>query len=169
MNPQDELKRFPERICASTKEPDLCYTRLPAYYAVQPWRPSRDDRTPALVFEDEAIAVFKSEDKNAKRLSDSQTLIAVYGLEPGGSFAVPTGRIFVRFAEGVEASSQRRAIEQAGYTLDEVVSYAPNAAWVEARTGDIAQALSDLPRLEKLPQVENVEPQLLMERARRAF
>lgn len=53
------------------------------------------------------------------------------------------------------------------YELVESLAYAPQAAWLRAPAGDIADALAGLPRLEQLPDVENVEPQMLMESVRR--
>jgi len=49
----------------------------------------------------------------------------------------------------------------------EIPAYAPNAAWLRARSGEIADALAGTPALDALPDLEAVEPQMLMERARR--
>jgi len=116
-----------------------------------------------LLLEDGAIAVFRGELDEAGMTVQSGALSAVYGLQPSGLLAVPTGRVFVRFAEGVKAESRRQEINRAGYELIESLSYAPHAAWLRARSGDIADALAGIPRLEQLPDVENVEPQMLME------
>ncbi|NJR61239.1 MAG: hypothetical protein HC769_21845 [Cyanobacteria bacterium CRU_2_1] len=91
----------------------------------------------------------------------------VYSLRSGDSFMVPTGLVFVRFAEGVPAESHQDAIEQAGYKINEIPPYAPHAAWVYAQSGEIADALSQLSKLEAIPDVENVEPQMLMQRSHR--
>lgn len=91
----------------------------------------------------------------------------VYRRVPGGGLAVPTGRVLVRFSEGVAADEQRDELARAGYAVEEILGYAPHAAWVRAGSGQIADALRDLPRLEGLAQVEHVEPQLLSQAARR--
>lgn len=91
----------------------------------------------------------------------------VYRRDPGGGLAVPTGRALVRFSEGVAADDQRDELAKAGYAVEEILRYAPHAAWVRASSGEIADALRDLSRLEELAQVENVEPQLLSEAAPR--
>ena len=63
---------------------------------------------------------------------------------------------------------ERRAeIEAAGYEMAQALDYAPHAAWVRARSGRIADALNGLRRLEAIPDVENVEPQMLTPRAAR--
>jgi hypothetical protein len=77
--------------------------------------------------------------------------------------AVPTGAVFIRFKEGVSAESHRAAIEQSGYTITNIPPYAPHATWVEATNGGIAAALNGVSKLAELPDVENVEPQMLQQ------
>jgi hypothetical protein len=86
---------------------------------------------------------------------------------PDGSMAVPTGRHFVRFRAGISAAARALEIEGVGFELVHVPGYAPNAAWVRAKDSNIAASLAGIAALEALPDVENVEPQMLMERARR--
>jgi hypothetical protein len=85
----------------------------------------------------------------------------------GGGLAVPTGRALVRFADGDRADRHREEIAAAGFDLEQPLSYAPQAAWVRASSGEITDTLSGLSQLEQLPAVENVEPQLLSEAVRR--
>lgn len=86
--------------------------------------------------------------------------------DPGsGQCRVPSGRVFVRFAADVSAAARREALRRAGYRILEVPVYAPHAAWLEADNGSVAQALGGIAGLEALPDVENVEPQWLTERA----
>ncbi len=80
---------------------------------------------------------------------------------------VPTGRVLVRFAESVQAESKREALHAAGYRIVAVLGYAPHCAWLEAASGDRAQALRDIERVEALSDVQNVEPQWLSQRATR--
>lgn len=85
----------------------------------------------------------------------------VYRDAATGQWRVPSGRVFIRFAPDVAALSQRAALQQAGYRIQSLPGYAPQAAWLEAEAGGIAQALSGIAALEALPGVENVEPQWL--------
>jgi len=93
--------------------------------------------------------------------------IAVYVDRGSKAIAVPTGRVFVRFAEGIEARAQETALARAGYRIAALLDYAANAAWVEADSGDVAAALRGLDRLAAIAGVVNVEPQLLSPRALR--
>jgi hypothetical protein len=89
----------------------------------------------------------------------------VYALS-GGSLAVPTGRVFVRFADGGSPRAAERQIADAGFRIEQVPAYAPNAAWV-APAGDIAAALRGVDALRAVPGVEHAEPEMLMDRHRR--
>lgn len=89
----------------------------------------------------------------------------VYALS-GGSLAVPTGRVFVRFAEGGSPRSAERQITDAGFRIEQIPAYAPNAAWV-APAGGIAAALRGVDALRAVPGVEHAEPEMLMEPRRR--
>lgn len=117
-------------------------------------------------FEAEGICVLRIETGDSEPLDATATL-PVYSLGPGGAPAVFTGRILVRFAEGVVAGERADAIHEAGFEIEEILSYAPHASWVRSRTGDAADALGKLERLTVLPDVENVEPQMLSPAARR--
>jgi hypothetical protein len=74
----------------------------------------------------------------------------------------------VRFAEGDSPEHHREGIVEAGYEIDQVLAYAPHAAWVRARSGRIPDALARLPSLEALPGVEHVEPQMVSPASPRA-
>jgi hypothetical protein len=91
----------------------------------------------------------------------------VYRAGPHGPIAAPTGRVFLRFREGTDVERKRDEIEAAGFTLESVPGYAPHAAWLRPTSGRVADALVDLDRLRRLPDVEHVEPQLVTEAARR--
>jgi hypothetical protein len=88
---------------------------------------------------------------------------------PGGTgaAAIPTGRVFVRFAEGTDARARADALAAAGFTLEAVPAYARHAAWVRPASGRLADALTGFESLRALPGVENVEPQFETEAARR--
>jgi hypothetical protein len=75
--------------------------------------------------------------------------------------------VFVRLAEGDRAEEHRAHFTAAGFDIDQIPSYAPNAAWLTPRQGGVAGALRGLERLHELAAVTHVEPQLLMEREHR--
>lgn len=79
--------------------------------------------------------------------------------------AVPTGRLLVRFAEGIKATDRAAALRKLGFTIDKTLSYAPTAAWVAPLSGNSTVALESIAALQKLPDVAHVEPQLVMQRA----
>jgi hypothetical protein len=157
----EQLMKYPDKIPAATARPGLFYTRVPGYYAVYNPPDAASDAN------DESIAIYEGEADEAKDLPASARVMPVYSSQPGGSPAVPTGNIFIRFAEGTSAETRRDEIERAGYEVVESLSYAPHAAWLRSRRGDAAQALKDVGKLERIPDVENVEPQFLMKRSLR--
>lgn len=143
----------------------IVYRSEPSRYAEH--RRPRDAAAPGalMLLNEGEIAVFAGEPPPT---ADPDRLSPVYAQTPGGRLAVPTGLVFVRFAEGVSAADRRQELARAGYEIREIISYAPQAAWLEAREGGIAAALSGLAQLATLPEMENVEPQMLLQRALRA-
>lgn len=91
----------------------------------------------------------------------------VYRQEPAGTVAVPTGRVFIRFAEGERAEDHRAELAASGYELEQVPSYAPHAAWARPVSGNVSDALRDLDPLKRIPDVEHLDPQFLVQAARR--
>lgn len=91
----------------------------------------------------------------------------VYRRTPDGGLAIPTGSALVRFGDGDRAEQHRDELAAAGFGIERVLAYAPQAAWVRARSGEITDTLRGLARLERLPGVQNVEPQLVSQPARR--
>ena len=91
----------------------------------------------------------------------------VYRRRGGGGLVVPTGIALVRFGEGDRAERHREKLAAAGYEIEQALPYAPHAASVRAHSAEITDALRGLVQLEQLPGVNNVEPQLLSEAARR--
>ncbi len=120
----------------------------------------------AATVEGGAISVEPAESRAAESVEDA-VLGPVYRRVPGGGVVVPTGRALVRFSEGVVADHQRDELARAGYLVEEILRYAPHAAWVRASSGEIADALRGLSRLQGLARVQNVEPQVISEAARR--
>jgi hypothetical protein len=119
---------------------------------------------PAFAFEDEGIAVYRGVPPRAQQGTE---VTAAYGPSPASSPWAPTGRVFIRFAEGTRAETRRASIESAGYAIEQVPGFAPQAAWVRALSGSVRDGLSGLVRLLALPGVQAVEPQLLGERSLR--
>lgn len=102
----------------------------------------------------------------ADDLSSSAGVGPVYRHGEGGRLAVPTGRVLVRFKEG-DVTERREALEAAGYRLESVLGHAPCAGWFRSTSGGIVGALRDIERLEVVPGVVSVEPQMVGERHRR--
>lgn len=119
-----------------------------------------------------AIATFEGGDlvvapiASASGLDEAERIGPVYR-EQGGGLAVPTGRVLVRFPPEDAPQAHSDALADAGFELDEVLSYAPHAAWVRPLGGDSVAALSGVEKLRSVPGVEHVEPQVLTEAAPR--
>ncbi len=88
----------------------------------------------------------------------------VYAQE-SGYMVIPTGRLLVRFDDAVSAESRAADLNRAGYHIAQALSYAPNAAWIVANGDSLEAALNNIAQLEGLPDVRNVEPQLIAPRA----
>jgi hypothetical protein len=186
MSNDDIFQDYPRRL-ASTEPSSPVYTRLSGFYAVHNWRADISGVEPVQTFADDRIAIIKGEPGPASATTGSSdvatdppdaatdatadtaaqpTLSPIYAQQSGGSagsMAVPTGRVFIRFADAVKVADRETQIHDAGYEIDQKLDYAPNAAWLRARSGNIADALNGIATLAKLADVENVEPQLLMQ------
>ncbi len=162
----DVFASFPQQIPVSSRPGAGTYKLMPGYYAIHGTQPGAPNRDAVQLFNEGSIAVFKGSPDEAKVVAPDK-LSPVYALAPGGSPAVSTGLIFLRLAEGSPVGKLKEEIKGAGYEVAESLAYAPNAAWLRARSGKIEDALAGLKALEKLPDVESVEPQMLMASARR--
>jgi hypothetical protein len=167
MRSRDALPEFPARFRASTARATQWYARLSGSFALHGPVPPSLAPTVAFLLDDGAIAICRGEPEAALALAGSVPVTPVYALEGGGPPAVPTGQVFIRFAESVSIAERRQAVARAGFTVVETLPYAPHAAWVRATDGGIAAALAAIPALEGLPDIVNVEPQLLLKRAPR--
>lgn len=165
MAPANLSQDFPERLRASTERRDTFYTRVPGYYAARHGREEAADTAAVMTLKEEGIAVYRGEPDEGGRVAASVT--PVYQLQPSGPLAVPTGKVYIRFAEGIEAASRRGEIERAGYEIVKTSQYVPHTAWLQSTSGSIAQSLSNIHALESLADVENVEPQMLTARMAR--
>lgn len=163
----DILAKFPKQIRANPTDRAQTYRLIADHYAVHGLQSGEAAPDAAYVLHEGTIAVFKGSPDPALAAGTPEKLSAVYALTPGGSPAVPTGLVFIRLAEGLAIAEREEAIKNAGYEVAETLPYAANAAWLRARSGGIADALASLAALEKIPSVESVEPQMLMESVRR--
>ncbi|MEH1839702.1 MAG: hypothetical protein V7L20_13240 [Nostoc sp.] len=164
---KDYFSEYPEQIRVNSDaygglhlRTTVSYTRKPGYYAIHYNQPQIVATGAILQLNDGAIAVFLGEPNQ----SEQGILTPIYTLQPNGSLAVPTGLVFIRFAEGVDVKSQREIINRAGYEIVQSLPYAPHTAWLRAQSGNIADAIARISQLEVIPKVENIEPQMLMER-----
>jgi hypothetical protein len=162
MADEDELVQAPRELRAASGATYVRRADLRALHDLPPGTPVEDA---LLALDDGAVAVFPV--GHALWATGARSG-PVYALEPGGTLAVPTGRLYVRFAEGVSATSRADALREAGYELVDSPRYAPHTAWVRPLEGEIGRALADVERLARLPDVERVEPQMLMPRSMRA-
>lgn len=159
MSTSPSLSDFPIRVRASKKNAHLVYQLDPDLYAEHRRAAARQSqRQPALVLEKGRVLIFKGKPP-ARRAG---RFCAVYRF--GGQLAVPTGLVFVVFKPGQRAEAHAEAIRQAGYAIVEIPPHAPNAAWVRDADENIAAALHNLSRLEQISQVDNVEPEFIIER-----
>ncbi len=162
MSSPDSLAAYPERVPASTEHPGPVYVRLKDHYAVHATTKSSHPGAQT-VLADGAIGVYDA--GTPPPTTSSAVVTPVYATPAGGAPAVPTGGVFVRFDDGIVAEARRGELAAAGYEIERVPSYAPNAAWV--RAGDIAASLIGIPRLAAIPGVRNVEPEMLRKVARK--
>ena len=167
---KDIFVDFPRELQVGTSSNASVYVRLPGFYAVHGWRADTPGPKPVQTLEEGDIAIMQGEPDPAAVTAARDTLSPVYSPQSGGaarSMAVPTGRVFIRFADGVKVGDRETEIRKAGYAVDQKLDYAPNAAWLSARSGSIADALNGISALQKIGDVENVEPQMLLEASRR--
>ena len=95
-----------------------------------------------------------------------QALAEAGALAARGDLAeLPLAGVPVAIKDNVPVGERLREIELAGYEIAQKIDYAPHAAWLQVRSGKIADSLKGIPSLEKITDVENVEPQMLMQRA----
>ncbi len=162
----DALAKFPRKLAAGSKLEAVVYSLMPDRYAVH--RQQSQAAVPGAehLLDEGKVAIFKGQAPSVVAEADER-LSAVYTLTTGGTLAVPTGLIFVRLADGMDVNDSNKEFANAGYEVVERLAYAPNAAWLRARSGAIDAALNGIDGLVKLPNVESVEPQMIMESVRR--
>lgn len=158
--------RAPRQLPAGRQSSAPVYFLKNGYYAAHGLPPDTPTPGAAFVLDRGQIAVFPRDAAAPDTGPPKPTLGPVYAAADG-PLAVPTGLLFVRFKEGTLADDRRDDLERAGFAVVKVPRSAPHAAWVRARKGGIATSLARMSVLAAMPDVENVEPQMLMESVRR--
>ena len=152
--------RFPKELRIGS-EKSGSYTRLDGYFALRGEAPEGLGGEPIERLEAEDVTIYRGEDPGELAAA---TVTAVYSTSPGAPLTVPTGEVFLRMAGGVCAKDRSDDFADAGYQVTKTLFYAPNAAWLRARSGDVADGLNGIADLEALADVVNVEPQMLSAR-----
>ena len=163
----DSFTAFPRTLRASTAQPKVLYRRLPELIAIHERVEPPEGWEVVLTIEDPPILVCRGGIGALPPGLAHATVTPVYALTRHGAPAVPTGLVLVRFREGVAATACGDLLARDGFTIHGVLPYAPSAAWVKAVSGGIPASLRGIPALESLPDVVNVEPQMLKRSARR--
>ncbi len=160
MDVKELLESVPRVVPHSRQRPELQYELADELIA-----------TPAAGHEPGALHVVEGgmtvRAANEGGVPEATPVMPVYRRGHGGGVVVPTGRVLVRFADGDSAEAHRRDLAAAGYHLEEVLSYAPQAGWASATSGSIGDTLARLDRLEAVPGIENIEVQMVGEVGRR--
>ncbi len=167
MHEIDIFMAYPRTLRASTAQPKVLYRRLPELIAIHGRSEPPAGWEVVLTLEDPHILVCRGDTRELPRALLQATVTPVYALSRRGAPAVPTGLVLVRFREGIAATACSDMLSRDGFTIHDVLPYAPSAAWVRAVSGGIPASLSGIPALETLPDVINVEPQMVMRAARR--
>src|SRR5262245_12220424 len=106
MPSKDPFSEHPRELRAGTGRSSALYVRKPGYYAVHDRQPDAPAPGSVALLNEGAIAVFQGQPDQAAGASTAGTLGPVYELQPGGALAVPTGLVFVRFADTINAESR---------------------------------------------------------------
>lgn len=154
---------YPRRISAALQHPQSVYTLMDGYFAVRGPIPPHPALSLAATLEDD-LALYRGTPPDAVLSDRRLTVLPVYALSSNGPLALPTGRIFLRYKESIDITTQRDAIERAGYSLTGALPYAPDSGWVERSNGRMDEALAHMDALFRLPGISNVEPQMLSTR-----
>ncbi len=161
----DPFARYPDKVRHSTQNPKVVYVRADGLYALRGPAESRDLPLATLSAEGgEAIRVYRGATGPATaRALTAAPPLPVYS-QGAEAYAVPTGRVLVRFADSIKAESRAADLKKLGYRIAQTLAYAPNAAWLESESG-MTDALRNIEQVERLAGVENVAPQFWSPRA----
>jgi hypothetical protein len=156
------FQEFPEVIRASSADPAHEYRMLKTHFAVHT-QPAKDGATGSI---GEHITIYPKDRFSGLGIKPSDWS-PVYSLAEGGTYAVPTGKVFVRLADGEKLADHADRVRAAGYAIDQILSYSPNAGWLRPEGSSIARGLAGLQVLAAIPGVVNVEPQMISKAARK--
>ena len=157
---------FPEEFKVGVEPQATRYVVASGYYAVRGSLPAGQHDVVSQL-EDPDITICRGVPDDEIADAPSTPLVAVYHVGQAGPLAVPTGDVFVRFGDKESLQDKREAIEKAGFSINQVLSYAPQAGWVRPTSGEVHDALTGFRRLEQIAGVQSVEPQMLTPLARR--
>jgi hypothetical protein len=160
-----DFLEFPKIVSAGTRS-TAKYHLVTSHFAVH-GRPILGETEPTMEFVPEGIAVYPIHCFGQVEQTSAETS-PVYSLQPDGLLAVPTGRVFVRMRPDVKFADHERDFRDAGYEIDQMVPYAPNAGWLRPLSSSIASSLRGLDNLSLISGVENTEPQMLQKAVRKA-
>jgi hypothetical protein len=163
----DPLAAFPTKFIASTQHKDVHYYRQTHLFAVHGPVPRALQAQVNQILGDGKVSLCRGEVPRVPELDLLSKLSPVYSLGPGSPPAIPTGRVFIRFTEQVAAQDRQGDLARLGYRIVRVTPYTRHTAWLDSVSGTIAEALAGLPDLEQLPDVANVEPEMLKPMARK--
>ena len=158
---------FPNQIAVGTDRADVTYIRLAGHFAVHGTLPAALTASRIGLLGEESVSICRGAWPRPDQLAPGTIVTPVYAPGGVGPPAVPTGLVFIRFTDRVTVESRRARIEQAGYVISQTLSYAPQAAWLRAASGSMADALTNLDRLATLDDIAAVTPQLIAHAARR--
>lgn len=163
----DLLAGFPTSFPQSSDAAAARYERVPGVFAVL--GPLPDVLQPQLVhsLSSDMVHVCRGAPPDATQWPPSATIAAVYRLRGTGPDAVPTGRVFVRFTDGIPAQERAGDLASAGFQIDSVPGYAPHAAWLKSASEDPGAALARVDALAAVPDVVRVEAEVLSARRTR--
>ncbi len=168
MGLNDPLSHFPLRMTVEAEDVTREWVRESDCFAVHGPVPPALTTAVLYSFENPVINVCRGEVSTVSTLPANLTVIPVYRLGPNGPQGVPSGRVFIRFRSQVPVEERRQELETCGFFVDERLSYAPHAAWLQSKDGNIATALNGFAKLRALPDVVLVEPQMLMRMVQRS-
>lgn len=163
------MAEYPREFSVKTSPQPTQYTLAEGYYAVSGADANVHQAGLVVEFhlEEGGLTVCRKRHGETMPASATRKIGPVYRLGEHGPLAVPTGKVFVRFAEQISLADHRGEIERAGFEISQILSYAPHAGWVEPGSRKIAEAVGRFQELGQIPGVEAVEPQMLMERRSR--
>src|SRR5262249_24583936 len=134
-----DFSEFPKVVSADSGS-DRKYHLVASHFAVHGIS-TQAGSEPAMEFVPEKITVYPIHRFTSMEQTRGETS-PVYSLQPDGSLAVPTGRVFVRMGRARRFVYHEGDFRAAGYEIDHAVPYAPNAGWLRPSSSSIAASLA---------------------------